>query len=116
MLTNNECKNAVCPIGKRQARFADAGGLYLQVSSAGSRRWFWKYRIGGAEKQAALGGYPAVSLKEARRARDDARAQKAEGLDPVAGQHQGTVHAGVCRHRARAQLTGCNARIPYSKS
>jgi hypothetical protein len=35
------------------------------------------------EKRLALGSYPAVNLKLARQARDDARAQKSEGRDPV---------------------------------
>jgi hypothetical protein len=66
MLTEAECKNAVCPPDKKQARFADSGGMYLQVSPAGSKRWFLKYRVGGKEKQLALGSYPDVSLKSAR--------------------------------------------------
>lgn len=28
MLTETECKNAVCPPDKKQARFADSGGMY----------------------------------------------------------------------------------------
>ena len=40
MLTEAECKNAICPPDKKQARFADSGGMYLQVSPAGSKRWF----------------------------------------------------------------------------
>ena len=83
MLTEVECKNALCPLGKKQARFADSGGMYLQVSPAGSKRWFLKYRVGGKEKQLALGGYPTVSLKSARLARDAAKLQKSEGTDPV---------------------------------
>jgi integrase len=83
MLTDAECRSAVCPPDKKQARFADSGGLYLQVSPAGSKRWFWKYRIGGLEKRLALGSYPAVNLKLARTARDDAKAQKADGSDPM---------------------------------
>jgi integrase len=83
MLTEAECKNAVCPPDKKQARFADSGGMYLQVSPAGSKRWFLKYRVGGKEKQLALGRYPDVSLKSARQARDAAKLQKAEGYDPV---------------------------------
>ena len=83
MLTDAECRNAVCPPDKKQARFADAGGMYLQVSPAGSKRWFLKYRIAGAEKQLALGSYPAVSLSDARKARDAAKLQKSAGLDPV---------------------------------
>lgn len=83
MLTDAECRNAVCPPDKKQARFADAGGMYLQVSPAGSKRWFLKYRIAGAEKQLALGSYPAVSLAAARKARDAAKLQKSAGRDPV---------------------------------
>jgi len=57
--------------------------MYLQVSPAGSKRWFLKYRVAGAEKQLALGSYPAVTLTAARKARDAAKLQKSEGLDPV---------------------------------
>lgn len=83
MLTDAQCRNAVCPPEKKQARFADSGGLYLQVSPAGSRRWFWKYRHDGKEKQLALGSHPTVTLKAARLARDAAKAQKSDGSDPV---------------------------------
>jgi len=83
MLTDAQCKNAVCPPEKKQARFTDAGGMYLQVSPAGSKRWFLKYRIAGKEKQLALGNYPDVTLAAARKARDAAKLQKAEGRDPV---------------------------------
>ena len=38
------------------------GGMYLQVSPAGSKRWFLKYRMAGVEKQLSLGGYPAVTV------------------------------------------------------
>lgn len=62
MLTDAQCKNAVCPADKKQVRFADSGGMYLQVSPTGSKRWFLKYRIDGKEKQLALGSYPAVTL------------------------------------------------------
>jgi integrase len=57
--------------------------MYLQVSPAGSKRWFLKYRVGGKEKQLAMGSYPAVSLTAARKARDAAKLQKAAGADPV---------------------------------
>ena len=66
MLTDRECKNATCPSGKSRARFTDAGGLYLEVSPAGSKRWFLKYRKDGKEMRLALGSYPTVSLANAR--------------------------------------------------
>jgi integrase len=57
--------------------------MYLQVSPAGSKRWFLKYRVDGKEKQLAMGSYPDVPLTAARKARDAAKLQKSEGTDPV---------------------------------
>ena len=84
MLTDLQCKSATCPPDKKHARFYDSGGMYLQVSPAGSKRWFWKYRVGDKEKQLALGSYPAVGLMAARKARDAAKVLKDSGQDPVA--------------------------------
>ena len=83
MLTDAQCRSAVCPPDKKQARCADSGGMYLQVSPAGSKRWFLKYRVAGKEKRLALGSYPAVSLTVARKARDAAKLNKSEGRDPI---------------------------------
>jgi Arm DNA-binding domain len=83
MLTDKQCKNASCDAGRPRVRLADSGGLYLEVSPSGSKRWFWKYRFDGKEKRLALGGYPDLGLKEARVARDDARKQHQSGADPV---------------------------------
>ena len=83
MLTDAECKNATCPQEKPRARLACSGGLYLEISPAGSKRWFWKYRKDGKEGRMALGSYPDVGPKDARKARDAAKLQKSEGRDPV---------------------------------
>ena len=83
MLTEAHCKNAVCPPDKPRARYADAGGLYLEVAATGSKRWFWKYRYATKEKRLALGSYPIVTLKSARFARDDARKLLSTGVDPA---------------------------------
>jgi len=83
MLTDADCRNSVCPPDKKRARFTDAGGLYLEVSPGGSKRWFWKTYADGKEGRLALGSYPDVSLKEARKARDAAKLQKDDGVNPV---------------------------------
>lgn len=83
MLTEIACKAATCPADKARARYSDAGGLYLEVSSAGSKRWFWKYYFDGKEKRLALGNYPATKLKDVRMARDDARKLLSQGTDPT---------------------------------
>ena len=95
MLTDAKCRNAVCPPDKKQARFADSGGMYLQVSPAGSKRWFLKYRVAGVEKQLALGSYPAVTLTAARKARDAAKVQTAEGVDPLQARQVEKLKASV---------------------
>ncbi len=83
MLTDAQCRNATCPPDKKQSKLYDAGGLFLEVSPAGAKRWFLKYRVDAKEKKLALGSYPSVSLTAARKARDTAKLQKSEGIDPV---------------------------------
>lgn len=83
MLTDTQCRNATCPPEKKRARLTDSGGLYLEVSPTGSKRWFQKIYREGKETRLALGSYPAVGLTAARRARDAAKLQKAEGTDPI---------------------------------
>ena len=83
LLTDAQCRTATCPPDKKRARFTDSGGLYLEVSPSGSKRWFWKTYMDGKEGRMALGSYPSISLNAARRARDAARLQKAGGVNPV---------------------------------
>ena len=63
-------------------RMADGGGLYLEIRPTGSRYWRLKYRHAGKEKLLAIGTYPDVTLADARKARDKAKEQLAEGVDP----------------------------------
>ena len=93
MLTDKACKNAICPSDKSRARFTDAGGLYLEVSPAGSKRWFLKYRKEGKEMRLALGSYPLVSLANARVKQSEAKALKHKGIDPVHAKQVGKLIA-----------------------
>lgn len=63
-------------------RHWDGGGLYLEVTAEGGRYWRWKYRHGGKEKRLGFGVFPVVSLADARKRRDDARALLQAGTDP----------------------------------
>ena len=63
-------------------KLADGRGLYLEVMPGGSKYWRLKFRYGGKEKRLALGVYPEVSLKAARKAAYEARDKLAEGVDP----------------------------------
>ena len=83
MLTDAQCRNATCPPEKKRLRLTDSGGLYLEISPTGSKRWFWKLYKDGKESRLALGAYPETRLTGARKKRDAAKLQKAEGTDPV---------------------------------
>ncbi|EBG5865744.1 DUF4102 domain-containing protein [Salmonella enterica subsp. enterica] len=63
-------------------RLGDAGGLYVEVATNGSRYWRMKYRVAGKEKRLAFGVYPDVSLADAREKRDVAKKILAAGGDP----------------------------------
>jgi integrase len=83
MLTDADCRNALCPADLKRLRLTDAGGLYLEVSPAGSKRWFWKFYPAGKESRLELGSYPETTLKAARLARDEARKTRQSGTNPV---------------------------------
>lgn len=67
--------------GKVQ-KFSDGRGLYLHVTATGSKLWRMAYRFEGKQKLLSFGAYPAVSLKDARHRRDEARELLAKGIDP----------------------------------
>ena len=90
MLTDADCRNASCPAGLSKRRLTDAGGLFLEVTPNGSKRWFWRFVVVGKVRALPLGNYckpgggaVLVSLKAARSARDAARAVKDAGTDPL---------------------------------
>lgn len=61
----------------------DGGGLFLQVNPSGGKHWKMKYRkADGKEGLLTFGSFPEVTLEQARKLRDEARAHKAAGLDP----------------------------------
>jgi integrase len=62
----------------------DGGGLFLMITPSGGKLWRFKYRFDGKEKKLAFGAYPEISLLDARRKRDEARRQLANGIDPSA--------------------------------
>lgn len=82
MATNPEKLTAVAVKAARLGKHFDGGGLFLHVTSNGSRYWRLKYRYAGKEKLLALGVFPEVSIAEARRRRDEARAELRDGNDP----------------------------------
>ncbi|WP_180116575.1 integrase arm-type DNA-binding domain-containing protein [Acinetobacter sp. YH12096] len=63
-------------------RILDAERLYIEVRPTGTKIWRFKYTLNGKEGTISFGEYPAVTLQEARKLKDDARAKLAKGLNP----------------------------------
>ena len=79
-LTDTAIKNAKSQTN--QVKLFDGQGLFLLVTPSGGKWWRLKYRLKGKEKLLSLGVYPEISLKEARRRREEARTLIAQGIDP----------------------------------
>lgn len=80
-LTDMKCRNARA--APKLRKLSDGGGLQLWVQPSGGRLWRLAYRFAGKQKLLAFGVYPAVSLAEARQARDEAKRLLAAGVDPA---------------------------------
>jgi integrase len=80
-LSNLQVQNLKAPC--RTRKLSDGEGLYLHLTSSGSKLWRMAYRYGGKQKTLAFGAYPAVSLADARKLKAAARQTLAAGKDPA---------------------------------
>lgn len=58
-------------------------GLHLQVTARGARSWILRVVIGSRRRDLGLGGYPDVTLEQAREKAREARALIEKGIDPA---------------------------------
>ncbi len=72
-----------CKPKDKAYKLTDGGGLYLLVSPSGGKWWRFDYRFQSKRKTLSMGVYPAISLKDARDRRDEAKKQLANGIDPA---------------------------------
>jgi len=68
---------------KAKGMYADGGGLYLQVSTWGTKAWIFRYTLKGKSRQMGLGPLNTVSLKTAREEAQRCRNLLREGIDPI---------------------------------
>ena len=68
---------------EKQYKLADERGMYLLIHPKGGKWWRLDYRYQGKRKTLSLGTYPDVSIKVARKKRDDARSILDGGVDPA---------------------------------
>lgn len=80
-LTDTACKNAKNK--EKVYKLGDSEGLFLLIKPNGKKHWRLKYYFQKKERLMALGAYPHISLAQARKKKDDARALLVEGIDPL---------------------------------
>lgn len=67
----------------RPYRKSDGNGLLLEVKPSGAKIWLCRVTVDGKRRDMGLGGFPAVSLKEAREKAKEAAKLAGKGTDPI---------------------------------
>ncbi len=69
--------NTMMPVG-------GVAGLYLQITPAGGKTWVLRAALSGKRAEMGLGGFPTVTLSQARDKAREARDKIERGIDPMA--------------------------------
>jgi integrase len=69
-------KNAVFAVG-------GVAGLMLQITPTGARTWLLRVSVAGRRREIGLGGFPEVTLAQARDRAREAKDKIRRGIDPV---------------------------------
>jgi len=92
MLNDIQCWNAkpgFNPVSKKSVnpskpyKLPDGKGLYLEVKPSGVKAWRYRFRLSDKESVFAIGDYPAITLVEARKKREEARDLVKQGINPA---------------------------------
>jgi hypothetical protein len=77
-------ESAICPQSKTYLYVKDPKTLGLSaVVTKGSKRFLFRYRIGGRQRNMSLGAFPALKVADARRLALQHHRQVAYGIDPL---------------------------------
>lgn len=69
--------------GNQMVSVGGVAGLYMQLTPTGAKSWILRMQIGGRRRDIGLGGYPTVTLSQARNKAREARDKVERGIDPV---------------------------------
>lgn len=85
-------RNVAYPVG-------GVSGLALQITPNGGRSWLLRVRVGGKRREIGLGGYPDVTLAQARDRARETKDKIRNGIDPV--EERKAVRASLVTARRR---------------
>ncbi len=85
MLTDVAIKKLVSspPSARVETPDGKVAGLYFVQQPSGATSWALRYRAAGVPRKLTLGSFPALDVKAARRAAEEARGAIARGEDPA---------------------------------
>ncbi len=75
----------------KPGRYGDGGTLFLYVAATGSKSWIQRITIDGKRHDIGLGGFPLVSLREARDKAFENRRLARSGGNPLAAKRKARV-------------------------
>lgn len=75
-------------------------GLYLQVTPSGARSWILRMTVAGKRRDMGLGGYPSVTLADAKTKARELRELPGKGIDPI--EQRRTALSAIAAARASA--------------
>ena len=76
---------------KTPGMYSDGGTLFLRVAPGGSKQWVQRLTVKGRRRDIGLGGYPLVSMADARAAAFNNRQLARAGGDPIAKRQKAKV-------------------------
>ena len=68
--------------------YGDGNGLYLQVAKGGSKSWIQRIVVNGKRRNIGLGGYPLISISEARKKSTAIRHDVYHDINPLANKRR----------------------------
>lgn len=106
-LTHGLLERATCPADAPfvLVKDADKKGLRLRITKAGGKAWQFETRIKGKLFTRALGGWPAVSIDQAKAEAHRLRGLTEQGIDPREGERQQEADkaAAIAAHAAQLE-------------
>jgi integrase len=107
-------ENRLVPVSvdrlKQPGMYPDGHGLYLRVGPNGAKSWIFRYKINKRRHEMGLGGFPMVSLAEARELAKRYRRQLHDGFNPL---EQRRAQSQAAKLEAARRMTFKQCAEPY---
>lgn len=103
--------------GKRErGRYADGGGLYLQVGPTGGKSWLFRFMLNGKAREMGLGPLNTLDAAQARAAAAECRRLVLAGNDPIEARNAGRTQALIEASRSKTFKECAKAYIEAHQS